>query len=99
MCNKKVEVLELRLLPDTRSLKCFADVKIGDWIVREWRVIQDNGKRPFVAPPQVSWKGQDGQILYKTIITLPDELKGQIDFAILKRFTEEMEIRSGESTS
>ena len=87
----QIITLNIRLLSGDRPLKAFADVQIGDWIVREWRVIKENGKRPWVAPPQISWKGREGQIQYKTVITLPDELKGEIDFAILSRFNEEME--------
>lgn len=90
-CTDRIHVLELRLVHGNRSLKAFADVQVGDWIIREWRVVKENGKRPMIAPPQTSWKGPDGQIQYKTIITLPDELKGQIDFAILKLFTAELE--------
>ena len=87
----KIQVTELRLLSGDRALKAFADIQLDDMVIREFRVIKENGKRPWVVSPQVSWKGQDGQIKYKTVITLPDEVKGQVDLAILKRFTEEME--------
>ncbi len=88
-------VVDVSLLPGDRPLRAFADIQSGDFVIREWRVIKENDKRPLVAPPQISWKNQDGQIQYKTIVTLPDELKGQIDFAILKRFNEEMERENG----
>ena len=87
----KIEVLEIRFLPPGRSLKAFVDIKIDEMILREFRVIKENGKRPWIAPPQISWKGSDGTIQYKTVCTLPDEVKGEIDFIILKRFNEEME--------
>lgn len=88
----QIEILELRLLNGDRSLRAFVDLQIGDWIVREFRVIKENGKRPWVASPQTSWKDpESGQIKYKTVITFPDELKGEIDRVVLNRFTEEME--------
>jgi hypothetical protein len=87
----QIEVLGIRLLPPGRTLKAFVDVKVGDWIVREWRILKEDGRRLWVAPPQISWKAPDGQIQYKTLITLPDDVKGQVEIAILSRFTEEME--------
>ena len=86
-----IEVIEIRLLNGDRPLKAFADVKMGNIIIREFRIIKENGKRPWVATPQISWKDTDGKIKYKTVITLPDELKGELDRIILNRFTEEME--------
>ena len=92
----KIRVIDLRFLSSNRPLKAFADIQVGEWIIREWRVIKVNGKRPLIAPPQTSWKGPDGQIQYKTIVTLPDELKALVDFTILKRFMGELENREGE---
>lgn len=86
-----LEVLDIRLMPPGRPLKGFADIKLDGIVVREFRIIKENGRRLWVASPQISWKDPNGQIKYKTVITLPDELKGQIDLVILKRFTEEME--------
>jgi len=88
----EIKILEIRPVPGNRPLKAFADLQIGNWIVREWRIIKENGKRPWVAPPQISWKDPiSGEIKYKTIITLPDEVKGEIDRIVLNRFIEEME--------
>jgi len=87
----KVQVVELRLLSGDKPLRAFADIQLGEILIREFRVIKENGKRLWVVSPQVSWKDQDGQIRYKTIVTLPDEVKGQVDLAILKVFTEETE--------
>jgi DNA-binding cell septation regulator SpoVG len=89
----KVQVLEIRLLNGDRPLRAFADIKLDDSIViREFRVIRENGKRLRVAPPQLSWKGPDGQIQYKTVVTLlADDQKGAVDLAILTAFTGEVE--------
>jgi DNA-binding cell septation regulator SpoVG len=96
----KIEVLGIRFLNGDRPLRAFADIRLEDSIViREFRVINDNGKRLRVAPPQLSWKVSDGSIQYKTIVTLPDDVKGSVDLAILKRFTEEMERIDGTKES
>jgi hypothetical protein len=89
--NTEIKILEFRFMNGGKALKAFCDIEINGWVIREWRVIKDNEKRPWVASPQLSWKGPDGRIQYKTIVTLPDELKGEIDRIILNRFTEEME--------
>jgi hypothetical protein len=89
-----VKVIEIRKLGGDKPLKAFVDLMIGDILIREFRVVKNNGQRPWIAPPQLSWKDPvDGSIKYKTIVTLPDELKGEIDRVILNRFTEEMEKR------
>ena len=93
-----IKIIDLRFLSCGKPLCAFVDIQIGGWVVREWRVIKESGKRPRVSPPQTSWKGPDGRIQYKTIITFPDEMKGQIDFAILKAFTEGMEKSKGENS-
>ena len=92
--GNEIKILELRLMNGDKTLKGFCDIEINSWIIREWRIIKENGKRPWIAPPQLSWKALDGRIQYKTVITLPDDLKGEIDFIILKKFTEEMEKRN-----
>ena len=88
-----IEVLDIRILNGDRSLRAFADVKINNWIIREWRIIQEAGKRPLIVSPQVSWKNPAGNIQYKTIITVPDEIKGELDRIILNRYIEETEKR------
>jgi hypothetical protein len=94
--NTEIKIIELRPMPGDKPLRAFVDIQIGAWTIREWRVIKDNGKRPWVAPPQLSWKGPDGRIQYKTIVTLPDELKVEIDQVILNRYIGEMEKKKSE---
>ena len=94
----KIEVLEIRLLNDGRPLRGFCDVQINDWIIRDFRIIKESGKRVFVSPPQVSWRDpQTGQIKYRGILTIPPEQKQRIDTQILHAYLEEMEKTNGES--
>jgi len=94
-----VRVLELRKKSENgKALKAFADIELENGIVvRELRIIQDQGKRPWVACPQISWKDpQDNQVKYKTIITFPSQLKGEIDLLILNAWVREKENPSAE---
>jgi DNA-binding cell septation regulator SpoVG len=93
-----IEILEIRLQNGNKPLKAFVDIQIKNTIIRDFRIIQEDGKRPWVATPQVSWKDKTGQIKYKTIITFPDDLKGQIDLAILNSYAREMEGKHGITT-
>ena len=88
----EIKVIEIRLLNDGRPLKGFASVKIGDWIIHDFRIIRQNGQRAFVSSPQVSWKdSMTGEIKYKGILTIPPEQKQRIDVEILCAFQREME--------
>jgi hypothetical protein len=80
-----VRVLRIDLRPDDgRPLKAFADVEIAaGLIIRGFRIIEDPGRRPRVVCPQVSIKQPGREPFFRTVITLPDALKGAVDFAIL----------------
>jgi DNA-binding cell septation regulator SpoVG len=91
-----VKILKIRLLNDTRSLRAFADIQVCDWIVRDFRVIKQNGGRAYVSPPQVSWKDPEtGKIMFKGILQIPPEQKQIIDIAILAAYQGEMEKTNG----
>ena len=91
-----IRVIEIRPLADGRPLKAFADVRVGDWIIHDFRIIKQNGQKAFVNPPQVSWKDPvTGEIKYKGILTIPPEQKQRIDTEILHAFQKEMERRNG----
>lgn len=85
-----IEVLEIRLLLGNRPFKAVADVKIGDWIIRDFRIIQAEGKSAWVTPPQSSWRLGDGAMTHKTLVKLPDDIEAEVSRAILKRFQEKV---------
>jgi DNA-binding cell septation regulator SpoVG len=81
-----MKIIELRMKPNNgKPLKAFCDIELDNGIVvKEFRIIQEQNKRPFIACPQLSWKDpSSGQIRYTTIITFPSQLKGEIDLLIL----------------
>ena len=86
-----IRVIEIRPLKG-RPLRAFADVQVGDWVIHDFRIIKQDGRKAFVSPPQVSWKdAETGQIRYKGILTIPPEQKQRIDTEILHAYQEEME--------
>ena len=92
MTMNKVEVQSIRLIGDGRPLRAFADVRVDEWIIHDFRILKQNGQKAFVSPPQVSWKDPEtGQIKYKGILTIPPEQKQRIDTEILHAYQEEME--------
>lgn len=87
-----IKILKIRPQNAGRPLKAFADIRLGEILIRDFRVIKENEKRLLVAYPQVSWRDNStGSIKYKTIITCPDELKGEIDRLVLNAYHREME--------
>jgi hypothetical protein len=91
-----VRVIELRLLPWDKPLRAFVDIQVGDWIVRDWRIVKKNRSRATVLPPQVSWKDPEtGEIKFKGVLTIPSEEKQMIDAAVLSAYSRELEKNHG----
>lgn len=91
-----IEVLTIRLTNTGSSLHAFVDVKIGTWIINDWRVWQQNG-RAYVSVPQSSWRDPSGQIKFKPILTIPPEQKQQIDIEILHAYQAELEQKNADN--
>jgi len=87
-----IEILTIRLTNTHSSLRAFADIKIGDWTINDWRVWQQNG-RAYVSVPQSSWRDPSGQLKFKPILTIPDDQLEKIQTAILYAYHQEMENR------
>jgi len=87
-----IKVLNIRLQNSGRPLKAFIDIALENLIIRDFRIIKENGKRLVVVCPQVSWKDRAGLIKYKTLITFPDDVKGELDIVILSAYRREMEL-------
>jgi len=79
------KVLKIELRPDDgRPLRAFADVQLADGtIIHAFRVIEQPGKRVIVHCPQACVKSAGKPAYFKTLVILPDPLKGEIDLAIL----------------
>lgn len=90
----EVKIIEIRPIYDGRDVKAFVDIQVGDFILRDFRVIKKDGKRPFVKAPFSTYKDSAGQIKFRPIVFVPnDELRGEIDLTILAAYQGEMEKR------
>lgn len=86
-----IEVISLRLIESKKSgLRGFADIRLDAVTIRDFRIFQRNGK-PYVKAPFTTYKNQNGEICFRQIIDLPDEVRGQIDTTILSAFYREKE--------
>ena len=64
------------------ALKAFVDVKIGDIVIKDFRVVQQEGSEAWVSVPQKEYN-YNGEKRYAKMITLSNELKMQVDKVIL----------------
>lgn len=83
----KIIVMDVFLLDNAGTLKAKVDFKIGRSKFYSWRIIQIEGKDPFVNAPQESWE-KDGKKKYKTLIQFEGKLQKQINEAILTAYNE-----------
>ena len=93
----KIEVVDVRLVdPKESGLRGFADVKLDDTIlIRDYRIVQRNGKL-FVEGPHTTYR-KDGKLIFNDIVSFPDELRVQINTAILTAYFREKEKSNGQT--
>jgi DNA-binding cell septation regulator SpoVG len=81
----EISVRTLRLVPEGR-LRAFVDLQVGDFVFRDFRIIQSNGDKAYLAAPQTRLTSKDGRTEYKTLITMPKILKQQAETIALAAF-------------
>jgi hypothetical protein len=86
-----IKVLALRSLAGAGPLKAFVDLQVNEWTICDFRIVKQNGQRAWVSPPQSTWKGEDGQTHYRSILSLPGELKQRIEVAVLSAWEQEQQ--------
>lgn len=91
-----MKVAKIRLQNNDKPLKAFADIQLSNgWIIKDFRVIQQPGQKAYVVAPQASWKNRQGGINFKTLVTIPDNSKWQLESAVLAAYQKEKEQESG----
>jgi len=96
MNNHKISIKEIRLQPGDKVTKAFVDIALDDVTVRDFRVCQHNGGRPYVRAPFTSYRNRQGEVSFNQIVDLPEEVKGQVDTLILSVFYREQEQANAE---
>jgi len=86
-----LEIIELRPIFSNGPLRAFVTVRVGDWTIHEWRIIQKDGQRAWISVPQVSWKDKTGAVKYRALLSIPGELKQRIEVAILSAWEKEQQ--------
>jgi stage V sporulation protein G len=79
-----VEVARMHKVENDSSLKAFADVIIGQVLVKGIRVVEGK-KGLFTALPKS--QGKDGR-WYETVHILDEELKQELEEAVLKAYND-----------
>lgn len=86
-----IEVLELRRLADPGNLKGFAKVRLGAVVIHSCRIIQQPGKKPWVALPQIpARKKADGAGAgwYPVVEIISPDLMARVRTAVLEAWEE-----------
>lgn len=92
--NNELEVLSITPVEGRGSLRAFVNLRLGDLILNDCRVIQEPGKHAWFSLPVLSYKTQYGTTQYRTFIQIVDEnLKNRISEAVLSAW----ENKRGES--
>ena len=95
-----VKVVEIRSTRKSGPLRAFADVRIGNMTVTDFRVFQENGEKARVEVPVTTWRlSQTHELRFKPIITLPGDLMGRVQAEILSNYYREMEKQNGTQNS
>ena len=86
--NPKIRIERIYPVKGRGNLRAFVDFWIGDSLFRSWRIIQEEGKAPWVSPPVESWEDGEGKRRYKRLIVFSDSLQEQVAAAILGAWEE-----------
>ena len=81
-----IEVTKLNLV-EKGNFKGFADVQVGQIEIRGFRIIQQPGQSAWVSVPQSEYT-KDDEKRYYNIVVMPDDLKRDVEFAVLEAWRE-----------
>jgi len=81
--DTEIRVVKITRLVGDRPLKAFVDVQVGNWVIRDWRVIQKPGEPTEVLTPQTSYRDVVGNVRYRSLLSIPAELNQRIRVEIL----------------
>jgi SpoVG len=78
-----IRVEEIRKL-ERGSIRGFATVSIGGIRISHIKIVYSEGKEIFIGMPQRSYQMTNGERRYSNIVDLPDDLKREVEKAILR---------------
>jgi DNA-binding cell septation regulator SpoVG len=89
-----IEIIEIRFPKSDKATQAFCDVIIDRITIRDFRIMH-NGGRHYVKAPFQTYKNSAGDIQFRQIVDLPDEVREQVDTLILSTFYREKEMANG----
>jgi len=81
----RIEILEIRFMKGDKATRGFADIRIDDITVKDFRIYQTNGK-PTVRNPFSTYKDSDGTLKFRETISLPPNVKAEVDALIITEY-------------
>lgn len=80
-----IQFLEMRFMKGEKATRGFADISIGEITIKDFRIYQVNGK-PTVRNPFSTYKDSDGTLKFRETISLPPNVKGEVDALIITEY-------------
>ncbi len=80
-----IKIRSISPVQERGALKAFVEIRVGQFVLTDCRIIQENGKKPWVSMPVISYKNQHGTVNYKTLVQINDKnLKNEISHAVIR---------------
>jgi len=79
-----IQILEIRFMKGGRATRGFADVRMDEITIKDFR-IYCNGK-PSIRNPFSTYKDVTGDLKFREIISLPPNVKAEVDALILSEY-------------
>ena len=96
----QIRIIDIRLQDNKGALKGFCDVEINEIIIKDFRILQHPNGKAHVTAPQISFiKGPNGQREFRTLVTVPDASKWELEAAILGEYLKVQGERDGKEAS
>jgi hypothetical protein len=83
MSEPEIKILKMTRVQGGHPVKGYVDVQIGLWVIYNWRIVQGPGEPIQVSYPLVSYRDKGGVYRYRSLLSLPSQLKQSIDLQIL----------------
>lgn len=65
------------------NLKAFVSVRVGPLIMHDWRIIQQDGQRAYVSPPQAEYVDAEGRKRFRKVLDCPEDWLAEIRKTVL----------------
>jgi len=80
-----IQIIEVRFMKGEKAVRGFADVRMDDITIKDFRIYHQNGK-PTVRNPFSTYKDTDGSLKFRETISLPPNVKAEIDALIVTEY-------------